>query len=1078
MILRGKLFAESPIYRGNARKTLFTRDGDGTQRLVSLAGEIGGTAQSLMDAFVGESKNKKNTGLLNQLWKRLYGEAMPRNLLIKVECKLQKENYPRDNFFDLRMGIKLDEDRWAAESNANYKNETLFRHSAFDFIMHINEVMLKKDDNTGRLYYLLQELEAGRFWFGAGKSKGLGRCRLELDKSLAVPQNPPHIRSRANHLQINLTFNAANPVLVGWNWGKVDHDNIPAFSAIEGRLLVGAMRDIPDPIRQRLEMGIGGPILNPEDWKRKLTEYLPRVIAALLNEQSSQEVDTKFLTPTALKKLGKGRHGLSKKIIKQLEPLLGQTFSDPQVAEAAVKEALGTKANMSKRVLGAMERKVETVASFDKAGWLDIATSLGLNGDTGNLTNQIAAQLGHETALIETLTKSCQKILPRLYQQVDQQIHMLQSDSWVDTEIASRQEHLKIKMMLSEGKIKERQWDDRHKPPPGVSTAAWYEFKDSHHRVRFRHLLNLENLGKSITNDRNFINFLTNYRDRTRQELAQPGNIDFRAGGANNREISKKYGKHYDTVFMRMLSWAPSSQEEGAWEIYVPGSTIKGAFRKRASQVLKTLWGESNKTDNVIETLFGRQRQRGLVLFSDAYLTNPDMPEQVWCSMDGVRMNSKTGQPLDQSKHDYLFGYGNQLAFNLRLDIPDINERSIQALSVLFHLLQDFQNGDIPVGGEKSSGMGWVKAKIAGMDWLTTNPGGVSKDIWGDLSLTQAGIWHKLSLAGQEAVNFLQPPTPLEAQIKSTSEPPRAKAGFISHRAFGGYCGTLSVEAEILTPLSVQESGQPSFTAMLDDGPVNGWDFFSMSPPTANQRLDDRIYALPSKSIRGMLRHIYTIASNSSEASPNIGQLNPTDSLFGWVGSGQNQSIMGRLSIGFAYFESPQLAWFKMPYPYGGWHYNSNNGWQHTPGNSVSKLTVADNWRLFAHAPLAPAVKQLSEFKPDTSQANYLRAILPGARSHFSLRFWNLTETEMQRLIWCLVLEDGLAHKMGKGRQLGFGSLRFNILPASYLIDWSNKYAGKSEKDWQLPVQVKQWLKADVINHYAKLRKALNANQL
>ena len=30
MILKGKLYVESPIYRGNARKTLFTRDGDGT----------------------------------------------------------------------------------------------------------------------------------------------------------------------------------------------------------------------------------------------------------------------------------------------------------------------------------------------------------------------------------------------------------------------------------------------------------------------------------------------------------------------------------------------------------------------------------------------------------------------------------------------------------------------------------------------------------------------------------------------------------------------------------------------------------------------------------------------------------------------------------------------------------------------------------------------------------------------------------------------------------------------------------------------------------------------------------------
>ena len=65
MYLQGELIAESPVYRGNARKTLFTRDGDGKQRLVSLAGEISGTAQSLMDAFIGSSKNRRNTGLFD-----------------------------------------------------------------------------------------------------------------------------------------------------------------------------------------------------------------------------------------------------------------------------------------------------------------------------------------------------------------------------------------------------------------------------------------------------------------------------------------------------------------------------------------------------------------------------------------------------------------------------------------------------------------------------------------------------------------------------------------------------------------------------------------------------------------------------------------------------------------------------------------------------------------------------------------------------------------------------------------------------------------------------------------------------
>ena len=117
MLLRGQLIAETPIYRGNARKTLFTRDGDGTQRLVSLAGQIAGSAQALMDAFSGQSRDGRNIGLLNKLWLRLYGQPLPEGLLTRVECQLQDGSYPREHFFDLRMGLKLDEDRWASEAN-------------------------------------------------------------------------------------------------------------------------------------------------------------------------------------------------------------------------------------------------------------------------------------------------------------------------------------------------------------------------------------------------------------------------------------------------------------------------------------------------------------------------------------------------------------------------------------------------------------------------------------------------------------------------------------------------------------------------------------------------------------------------------------------------------------------------------------------------------------------------------------------------------------------------------------------------------------------------------------------------
>jgi len=1072
MILRGKLFVESPLYRGNARKTLFTRDGDGTQRLVSLAGEVAGTAKSLMDAFVGRSG--KNMGLLDRMWLRLYSSSIPAGLITKVRCNLQEESYPRDHFFDLRMGIKLDEDRWAAEANANYKMETLFRNSVFDLELSVRDSVLQQGENAAQLYYVLQELREGRFWYGAGKSKGLGRCRLEMELPFSAPETPPSMNSKANHLAVSLTFKAMNPILVGWSWGKVEPD-VPAFAAVEGRLLIEAMQNLIEPIRNRLKMVIGGPILSPEEWKEQLAEYLPRVVAIWLRERSTGKTESWIFPESAVAKLGKGKHPLSKKILQGIQPIIDRPFPSREEAEAALKEALGKKVNMAKRILSVLEHESRSGQQFNDEAWSEIVNSLGLDI---SLRDRLAVQIQNESAMTKLLSQACKSALPQLHQQVDRQIRLLQSDSWVEAEIEDREDHIQIKDMLLEGVISERQWDDPSHPPEGISAATWREFLDLHSRVQYRHMTNSRNLQKSITNDDNFIDFLQSYRDHTRQELAQPYNTDFREGGVSNREVSRKYGKPYDKVFMRMLSWSPSTQDQEAWEIYIPGSTIKGAFRKRASQVLKTLWGESARTNKVLDRLFGAQGQVGLVFFSDAYLMDPHDPERSWCSMDGVRMNPQTGKPVEEAKADYLFAYGNELSFHLRMDVQDINGQDIEAFSLLTHLLQDFQNGEIPLGGEKTSGFGWVEATVAGLNWITGEANGISEKLFGRQSIGQDDIWLRLDLEGEAAAMALQPTESLAPGKESAYQtPPVASAGFVSHRAFGGYCGMLVMEAKALTPVSVRESGEPSFSVDLEDGPVNGWDFFSMSAPANTSRSSEREYALPSKSIKGMIRHMYSIASDSSEPSPDISRLNPVDSLFGWVGNGPNQAIMGRLSFSFGMFEEPKLAWFKIPYPYGEWQYMGGQ-WKSIPDGFASKMVISDTWRLFPHAPLAPIVEMMDEFRPDSPQANYVRAVLPDERCRFSIRFWNLNETELQRLIWCLVLEEEMAHKIGGSRYLGFGSLRLQLLSHSFLVDWTNRYSGRIDENWRLPINMDKWINPDVIRHHAELRKALNADLL
>lgn len=1072
MIIKGIMWAESPIYRGNAKKTLFTRDDDGTHRLVSLAGSIEGTAQSLMDAFIGQSRNGKNIGLLNKMWLRLYGKAMPEGLISKISCKLQPQCYTQSHFFDLRMGMRLNEDRWASEANANYKLETVMRKSVFDFIMTVNDKLLVDAQNADRLYYILQELIAGRFWFGAGKSKGLGRLRLEASLPIPQPAHPPKPQGKGNHLNFALHFSADNPVLVGWNWGKIDDSGV-TLKAADGQFLVQALRQIPDFIRKRLEVTLAGPIIKPEEWKTRFSQYLPRITAVCLLEQSVRQVEQWLFTDAANKKLSKGKNALSPKILEALKPFVNQAFFSQAEALETFQKALQKKANMAKRVVETLERQQKEERQIDRQAFDQFAQALNLPETAWQQVNETPAT---EPALTDLLARLCQPAIHDFMNQIDQHLKLLQSDAWIDMEILNRQEHLQIKQMLLKGAISETQWNDPHSPPSGVRAPMWREFLSSHERVAYRHMLNATNLNKSITNDQNMIAFIQWYRDRVRQELTQPNHIDFRSGGPYRREVSQAYGKPYDTLFMRMLTWSPSNQKEGTWEIYIPGSTIKGAFRRRASQILKTVLGETSETMDLLIRLFGAQGKPGLVFFSDAYLGDPENAERAFCTMDGVRMDPLTAKPIETAKRDYLFAYGHNLIFSLRLDLHDVLPKDLPAVNLLLHLLEDFKRGDIPLGGEKTNGMGWVQGKLDAMHWRTLESDTITAALFDPSRLQQSGIWKELTLTDLDMPSVLSRLTPLMPASDQPRPVPVTTPGYISHRSFGGYCGQIMVEARVLTPLHIRESGSPSYTTLLPEGPVHGFDFFNLAPPEKDTP-GNGVYALPALSIKGLIRHIYTIASNTVDASTDISRLNPADALFGWVGQGPDQALMGRVVFDFARFENPQFGWFKAPYPYGHWQF-SQGRWQETAEKSMKTVQIAQRWRVFPHFPLCPGIMPIPDFQPDTVKATYFRAIMPGSTARFQLRFWNLREEELQRLIWCIQLDSDMAHKLGHLRSLGCGSVRFSVLPDSFLIDWNKRY-GPGAPDvgkWQTILNPDQWINLQAIHHHPQFKQVLDAH--
>lgn len=87
----------------------------------------------------------------------------------------------------------------------------------------------------------------------------------------------------------------------------------------------------------------------------------------------------------------------------------------------------------------------------------------------------------------------------------------------------------------------------------------------------------------------------------------------------------------------------------------------------------------------------------------------------------------------------------------------------------------------------------------------------------------------------------------------------------------------------------------------------------------------------------------------------------------------------------------------------------------------------------------------------------------------FNVNFENLTDEELGVLIYAIELEDGLLHKIGKGKAFGFGSCKIEI--KEFLLENKDKY-----KDFLLEPFEKESKKEDYINK-AKEKRYFDENR-
>jgi len=630
-------------------------------------------------------------------------------------------------------------------------------------------------------------------------------------------------------------------------------------------------------------------------------------------------------------------------------------------------------------------------------------------------------------------------------------------DTWIDKRIADTEAHREILKKIRDKQV--RSYDDIEKLPGGK------EFKEGHldnrkkgrrddNKPKYIDLNQIKrNAPKAVKNDDTLIDFLQGYRKKAHDEIDKEANLDFR-----EEEGKSVRGKPYDQMFYRSLTWDKDSPQ---WELCIPGNTIKGALRTKAQQILRTLHngkGCKEKTEShqnkycddkycPVCSLFGRQGGVAKVFCSDAYLISDNkLLANEHFSYDQIAIDPKTGKSLENSKLNYLYAYGQKFAFKSTLVLKDLDLRDLGQLGYLMFLLKELEGGNIPLGGKKTLNFGHVSGKIDKIEFLCP-PNSKFKDklnswdaektgseqLWQRYKLNDDHIWTNQNFIKDLEQNFAK----LIGEITVPEQPYKTKAGHVSHRQYSTLCGYFIYELEAITPLHIKESGEPSFQS--DD--ALGYDFFSLSPPknAKKQPINQREYTIPPSTIKGAVRNIYNLISQKPcSGCTDIRNLCDTCRLFGWVKADHNgknnntedngQALMGRLKFGFGRpTEDLNFEWYGVEFGAKGEKSFS------IAGNRVIPHTDLSNKGVSRHG---------TSENPNNLQKNITlnRFAAAGSKFEFKVDFTNLEKDEFNKILWAIGLEDGLGHKIGKSKALGFGSCKVRLKEA-YLIDWKDRFS-------------------------------------
>jgi CRISPR-associated protein (TIGR03986 family) len=187
--------------------------------------------------------------------------------------------------------------------------------------------------------------------------------------------------------------------------------------------------------------------------------------------------------------------------------------------------------------------------------------------------------------------------------------------------------------------------------------------------------------------------------------------------------------------------------------------------------------------------------------------------------------------------------------------------------------------------------------------------------------------------------------------------------------------------------------------------------------------------------------------------------LTPADRVFGWVqGHNQEGAYRGRIQFSFGAFDEEklkvlesevQLAILSTPKPTTTRFYLIDKSWQAKERDD--KSAGYDNLnnrirgrKIYRHFQPSQINKKNYQSKPeDKSDQNRTvhDVVAPSSEFEFSIQFLNFHPIELGALLWSIELEEGMHHRLGMAKPLGFGSLQIKLKKSGLkFLDTQKRY--------------------------------------